>query len=149
MINLVQLEEQNKQLLEKFDSSRKEWNSKIKSVIELLNDITEYTKIEVLRLSYRHIAVDMISDLNVLIYRKRSEYDTFYKQLYINYKTNYSLKLTQIETDKFIVSDLCELQRQISLIENHIYYFREMIKTIDNIAFAIKNKISLIEETIK
>ena len=149
MINIQQIEDQNKLLLEKFTISRKEWSTKLDSIIKMLSDITKITELEVLRLSYRHMIVDTITDLNILIYKKQTEYSNYYKQLYINYKTNYNLKLNQSETDKFIESDLSEFKKQIYLIENHVYFFKECIKTVDNIAYAIKNKIQIIQETIK
>ena len=53
-----------------------------------------------------------------------------------------------IEKDKFVKADLSLSYRQVSLLESHLDFYRECIKTLDNSAFAIRNRIKLAEDDI-
>jgi hypothetical protein len=97
-------------------------------------------------LSYRHMLVDHITEIQALIYKKRSIYENKYKEKYIEYSTTGNLKLNGGEKDRFVKSDLSAIQRQISLLESHLDFYRECIRTLDNSAFAIRNRIKLAED---
>ena len=53
------------------------------------------------------------------------------------------VKLTNGEKHQFIKADLSTLRTQLDMLQSHIDYYYECIKTLDNMAFAIRNRISL------
>jgi prefoldin subunit 5 len=53
------------------------------------------------------------------------------------------MKLTGGEKERMIKADLGIVKRQISLLESHLEYYRECIKTLDNMGFAIQRRITV------
>ena len=136
-------------LKERFDIGRKEWNSKIDTLINMIKSISTIPDAQVLMLSYRHMIIDNISELNYLYYKLNMNYDKKYKEVFITYRTNYNLKLNGSETDKFSKIDLTELSYQIKIIETYLEYFKEVVRTLDNLGYAIKNRIHIEDDFIK
>ena len=140
---------QSKILKDKFDNGRKEWNIKIDILIKMIRSITDINEAQVLMLSYRHMITDNITELQYLYYKLNTNYDKLYKDYFIKYKTNFNLKLNGSETDKFTRTDLTDLTYQMEIVNVYLNYFKEVIKTLDNLGYAIKNRIQLEDNFIK
>ena len=52
----------------------------------------------------------------------------------------------KIEKHQFIKAELGSLRTQIDMLQSHVDYYQECIKTLDNLAFAIRNRIRLDDE---
>jgi len=137
MANIV--EELEKRTIE----SRVKWNNKILSLIKSIADIKGVPNAQIFMLSYRHQLVDKIADLRLNVFKINSLYDTTYKEKYIEYKSSYNLKLNAGETDKFVKSDLSNIKRQYEVLNSHIDFYSEVIKTLDNLGWAIKRRMDL------
>jgi hypothetical protein len=142
------IEEKIQELDTKLVSDREKWSTRILQLITTLKDMSSLAESQVSMLSYRHMLVDHITEIQALIYKKKSNYEAKYKEKYIEYSTTGNMKLTGGEKDRFVKSDLMPIQRQISLLESHLDFYRECIKTLDNSAFAIRNRIRLAEDDI-
>lgn len=142
-MNKIEQEEKNQVIEEKFTSNREEWGKKFHELIEMLRDVHKLTELNVYMLSYRHKIVDQISDLQNKLYKQNSLYENHFKNKYIEYTTGYNLKLSGAEKEKFIKADLSPLKRQGQMLESHIDFFKECVRTLDNLGFSIKNRMSL------
>ena len=105
-----------------------------------MNDLAEC---QVLMLSYRQILLDKITDFKTTKNKRNAAYDRYFKIQYREYSVNYDVKLTSGEKTAFIKADLSNLRTQMEMLQSHIDYYQECIKTCDNLAFAIRNRISL------
>ena len=105
-----------------------------------MNDLAEC---QVLMLSYRQILLDKITDFKTTKNKRNAAYDRYFKIQYREYSVNYDVKLTSGEKTAFIKADLSNLRTQMEVLQSHIDYYQECIKTCDNLAFAIRNRISL------
>ena len=99
-------------------------------------------------LSYRQILLENTSDLKTMIYKRNATWEKYYRTQYREYTLNYDVKLTSGEKHQFIKADLSALRTQIDMLQSHVDYYYECIKTLDNLAFAIRNRIRLDEEHI-
>mgnify|MGYP001500495280 CR=1 FL=1 len=142
---IKEIESKNQDAEKHFQKERDEWGEKIKNLVYMIRDVNELTEVSVLMLSYRHIIIDTIANLQQTLYRQKSTYENFFKNKYVEYTTNYDVKLNGGEKEKFIRSDLAFLQRRLDLIENQIDFFRECIRTLDNLGFSIRNRYRSIE----
>ena len=141
-------EDKIQELDEKLIADREKWSTRILALIKNLKEMDMLAESQVNMLSYRHMLVDHITEIQALIYKKKGVYEAKYKEKYIEYSTTGNMKLTGGEKDRFVKSDLMPVQRQISLLESHLDFYRECIKTLDNSAFAIRNRIRLAEDDI-
>ena len=142
------IEDKIQELDRKLISDREKWSSRILALITTLKEMSQLAESQVSMLSYRHMLVDHITEIQALIYKKKGAYEAKYKEKYIEYSTTGNMKLTGGEKDRFVKADLIPIQRQISLLESHLEFYRECIRTLDNSAFAIRNRIKLAEDDI-
>ncbi len=149
IINKTELEDANTQLEDRVNKSRASWNQKIISLIESIKDINKVAEAQIFMLSYRHQLTDKMAELKLSLYKVQSRYDFYFKQQYRYYRrsdSEYDLKLNGGETSKFVAADITLLRRQQKIIESHIEYYQEVVKTLDNLGFAIKRRMELSDE---
>ena len=99
-------------------------------------------------LSYRQILLDKVSEFKTIIYKRTGSLDKYYRTQYREYTLNYDIKLSSSEKNSFIKAELAALRTQINILESHVSYYQECIKTLDNMAFAIRNRIRLNDEEL-
>jgi gluconate kinase len=125
------------------ENERKDWSSKIQDLVGTIDKAHEIAKSQTLMLSYRHMIVDKIIELNILLGKKRANDANFKKMRYQHYKTNHDVRLQHNEIMEYIMSDMSLRIREASLIENQISYYKQAIETLDKMGFAIKNRVIL------
>ena len=137
----TQIKEANEELESRLANDRREWKDKIKDLISKIKNMSELSECQVRMLSYRQILLDKVSDFKTTIYKRNATYERYYKTQYREYSINYDVKLTNGEKHQFIKADLSSLKTQMEMLQSHIDYYYECIKTLDNMAFAIRNRI--------
>tara|TARA_R110002050_G_scaffold102413_1_gene210997 strand:- start:81 stop:530 length:450 start_codon:yes stop_codon:yes gene_type:complete len=133
----------NDELEARLAKDRNNWKSKIQDLVGLLKNMNDLAECQVLMLSYRQILLDKITDFKTTKNKRNAAYDRYFKIQYREYSVNYDVKLTSGEKTAFIKADLSNLRTQMEMLQSHIDYYQECIKTCDNLAFAIRNRISL------
>lgn len=131
------------QLDEFFGKQRQEWTVKIKDLAgRLKNEIKGLEEIMSLIVSYRQILVESLATLNNKVRSQKTLIDKQYKILWLEYY-KYDYKITDKQREKFIEADLSDERHILSLIEVQIGFIEGSIKTLDNMGFAIKNRIDM------
>lgn len=138
----------NEELETRLLNDRSDWRSKINELVFKMKNMNELSDCQIHMLSYRQILLDKISDFKNLIYKKNSNWDKYYKSKYREYTLEYDVKLTSGEKHQFIKADLSALKCQIDMLQSHIDYYQECIRTLDNLAFAIRNRIRLEDDQL-
>jgi len=142
----TQIKQANEELELRLAKDRTEWRDKIKDLISKIKNMNELSECQVRMLSYRQILLDKVSDFKTTIYKRNATWERYYKNQYREYSVNYDVKLTSGEKHQFIKADLSSLKTQMEMLQSHIDYYYECIKTLDNMAFAIRNRIRLDDE---
>ncbi len=137
-------EEKLKEFENKFEEDRTEWTDKIKELVGKLQYVEGLEMTMTYMLSYRQIIVDKISNLSVALKHIDGVFSKKYREKYIGYY-NYDIKLSYQEKQMMCNADLVSVLNKIELIKTQIEFYRESIKTLDNLGFAIKNRISITE----
>lgn len=147
-IDTTQVDNINVQLEEKLKSERKEWNEKLENLIRSIGYNNKLSEAQVYQLSYRQIIIEQIASYKVLLEKKQENLDSQLCSRFRDYTLLYDIKLSSSEKNQFSQSDLKSYKLQVKLIETQIQYFQECIKTLDNLGFAIKNRITIVQEEI-
>jgi len=142
------IKEANDELESRFLKDRTDWKNNIQNLVHKIKNVRELSDCQVDMLSYRQMLLDKIADLKNVIYKRNAAWEKYYKTQYREYTLNYDIKLTGGEKHQFIKADLGSLKNQIDILQTHVEYYLECIKTLDNMAFAIRNRIRLEEEQI-
>jgi gluconate kinase len=143
-----QIKSANDELETKLGKDRVEWKDKINNLVHKMKNMNELSDCQISMLSYRQILLDKTSDFKTMIYKRNATWEKYYRSQYREYTLNYDVKLTSGEKHQFIKADLSALKTQIDMLQSHVDYYYECIKTLDNLAFAIRNRIRLDEEHI-
>ena len=135
--------EANEELAKRLAKDRDDWKEKISHLVGLLKEVRNLSECQVNMLSYRQILLDKITDFKTTKQKRQGAYYRYYKIKYREYSIDYDVKLTSGEKVAFIKADLSHLRTQMEMLQSHMDYYQECIKTCDNLAFAIRNRISL------
>ncbi len=143
MENQTELDKLND--LEKFlEKQRSEWGDRIVDLISKIRDFDNLSEAQVTMLSYRHMIIDQIAKININLKKRESSYNIQYKNKFLEY-FNYDYKLNDKQKVNMVEADLSILDKQIGFLTSQIEYFKECIKTLDNVGWAIKNRLNINE----
>ena len=135
-------------LEERFKEERADWNNKIITLIESIKYTQKLAEAQITQLSYRQMLQDKLVEYRILHEKRQEVFDKQTVDRFREYKLSYDIKLSSSETQAFVQSDCKALKLQIKMIQTQIVYFEESIKTLDNLGFAIKNKIEIMSNQL-
>lgn len=138
----------NEILEERFKEERGDWNDKIIQLVETIKHTSKLSEAQVIQLSYRQMIQDKLAEYRILHEKRQEMLDKQSADRFREYKLSYDIKLSSSETQMFVQSDCKALKLQIKMIHTQIIYFEESIKTLDNIGYAIKNKIEIMSHQL-
>lgn len=135
----------NEALNSRFATEREDWTNRVRSLSERLKSIFDLAELLTDLYSQRQIAGDYIHELVALGSRMNRVYRERKKERYLFYSQNYDLRLDKDPKALFIDVDLAELVERRELLQNHLDYMRETLRSIDTICYGVKHRISLEE----
>lgn len=127
---------------EYLDAQRTEWTAKIKQLAEDLKHGNNLEEVSAYTLSYRQIMVEQLASIGTKIRSQKSTCDRLYKQKWIEYY-NYDYKLTDKQREKFLDADMADDKHMLELLETQKSFLEGSVKTLDNMGFAIKNRLDI------
>lgn len=131
-----------KQLDDYLSKQREDWTLKIKGLAEQLKlgnnleDVSAYT------LSYRQILVENLATMGNRVKSQKATIDIKYKNKWIEYYS-YDYKLTDKMREKFVEADIADDTQILELLQTQKGFIEGSIKTLDNMGFAIKNRLDM------
>ena len=140
-----QSENSSEKLNKRFEEEREQWKNTVSQMSERMRDI--YTVSELLTdlysqrqiaLEYSHTLMSHLIRLNKLLRSRKAE-------RWLHYTQNYDLRLDKDPKNLLVDVDLGPLIEQKEMVENHLNYMRETVKSIDTMCFGVKYRISLEE----
>lgn len=140
------IKQSNEELEQRLIKDRTDWKNKIVDLVAQIKIMRSLSDCQVNMLSYRQMLLDKMGELKNTIYKRNAAWERYYKIEYREYSISYDIKLTSGEKHQFIRADLSALKNQIEMLQGHIEYYQECIRTLDNMAFAIRNRIRLEDE---
>jgi len=125
---------------------RSSWVGRVEPLLLTMKDgIEELYEMQATALSYRHILGDEVNFYTTKLSKAIAEQKRIRKDKLINYTIKFQVKFNTSEKNICIDADTSEMERYIELLQMHIEFLRESVKTIDNLQFAVKNKIALLD----
>jgi len=140
---------------EKETASRKEINKKIvestiqwRAIIKKLSDrvrgdLKDIVDVQAEAISQRQIISEEVKTYAVKIHKLVTKVKILSKAKYEFYATSYQIKTSGAEKLKLIDYDLAEYQGFINELDEHVNFLRDTAKNLDNINYAVKNRIEL------
>lgn len=128
---------------------QQQWSNVILEMNNMMKKFADLTDLQMTIYSKRQNALDYYFNLLYQISAMSKEYKKQYAAKYNSYKVNSQIRYnSDTAINAQIASDLADVSYKLTLLENHSKYMQETIKTIDNLIYAISNRIR-IEELIQ
>ena len=128
---------------------QQQWSNVISEMNGMMKKFTDLPDLQMTIYSKRQNALDYYFNLLYQISAMSKEYKKQYAAKYNNYKVNSQIRYnSDTAINAQIASDLADVSYKLTLLENHSKYMQETIKTIDNLIYAISNRIR-IEELVQ
>ncbi|NND24129.1 MAG: hypothetical protein HKN86_05480 [Acidimicrobiia bacterium] len=127
---------------EKLSSQRASWSQNIKDLARSLRSINAMEETISGILSTRQTMVEQIAYLNTKIKEQKNNINSRWKEAYLRYY-EYDYKLGEKQKERFIENDLVQEHTKLSLLENQLDFMKESVKTLDNMGFAVRNRLAI------
>jgi chromosome segregation ATPase len=127
---------------ERLGKQRSEWSEKIRELAASLKYINGMEETIANVLSSRQQLVDQIAYINTKIRDQKAKLANRHREAYIRY-FEYDYKLGEKQKEKFMEADLADENTVLAHLENQLEFLRESVKTLDNMGFAIRNRLAL------
>jgi chromosome segregation ATPase len=137
-----QKEASSENYLERFERERKEWTSQIKDIAARFKKVEDLVEVQVDLYSQRQVAVDYMQQLNSLQARIKKGWLTEWKKIFDNL-SNVDIRYSEKERTKLADEKTGTTKLKIDIMQVHIEYFKETIKTLDNMIFGVKHRIEI------
>ena len=122
---------------------RTEWNVKMKEVVQHFSKIETISTSQVLMLSYRHEAVELMTKYKVSVHAKKSSNATFHSIRWGHYKRGTDQRYADTEIKLMVASDMALRDRMLNAIKSQIEFLADVVVTLDKLGYAISNRIEL------
>jgi hypothetical protein len=123
-------------------NQRQEWTAKIRELAKAFKNIDDLNEAMVTIPSYRQIIIEQIAQLNIKIKQQERKISKVYKESFIKYY-EYDYKLTDKQKESFLKADMSDDSMILSLLETQMDFYKESVKTLDNMSWAVRNKLQL------
>lgn len=150
-------------LTEEFEKEVTRWTKDIRDMSSKVSGHAEsINEAQSLALSYRQQLAETVSTYTRRLAKQSSKMKVLRRGKFVYYATGIlpngtrpdpetirrdqhiiSLKKTKSEMDLIISGDLSDNEHYMELLEQHIFFLRECIKTVDHCLYSIKNRIEL------
>lgn len=130
------------ELDKKLSLQRTNWSNKIKKLAHGLRSINQMEEVISEVLSTRQILIDNIAYISMKVKEQKATINSRYREAYIRYY-EYDYKLGEKQKERFIENDLRDDNMILAHLENQLDFLRESVKTLDNMGFAIRNRLAL------
>jgi len=129
-----------------FDGERAMWKEKISDLSQRMRDIRAVGEVQIELFSSRQQILEynfklgqILNKLNMKFRKDKADRLRFYS----NSTNSTQVRYGSNEKTPLIESDLSDLIGKTDLIDNHMSYLTETIKTIDHFLYGIKSRIQL------
>ena len=126
----------------KLGEQRDKWTKKITA---LANGIKTLSGMEIVIgdiLQTRQLLVEQLMYIQIKSKEQKKSLDIKWKETWIKYY-QYDYKLTDKVRSQFLEAELADDKMIHSLLENQIEFYRESVKTLDNMGFAVRNRLAI------
>ena len=135
----------NEQLHARFKKERDEWTTRVKEMSDRMRDIYSVADLQVDLYSYRQVAVEYTHTLMTHLSKVNHKFRAQKIERWEHYTRNYDLRMDKDPKELHIYVDIADINERREMLQNHLDFMRETVKSIDTMTFGIKYRIQLEE----
>ena len=128
-----------------FSTERTEWTERIRELAVRMRNIREIGEVQVELYSDRQKILEYAYKLGQILTKLNAKFRTDKRMKMVYYSEEHNTRYGANEKTSLIDGDLSELKRKIDIVDNHMSFMNETVKTVDHFLYGIKSRISLEE----
>jgi len=128
-----------------FNRERTEWTERIRELSVRMKNIREIAEVQVDLYSDRQKLLEYAYKLGQIVSRQNAKYRSDKRTKMVYYSEEHNVRYGSNEKTSLIEGDLSDLKKKIDIVDNHVSFVNETIKTVDHMLYGIKSRISLEE----
>ena len=126
-----------------FSTERSEWTERITQLSIRIRNIREISEVQVELYSDRQKLLEYTYKLGQILTRLNAKYRSDRKNRMIYYSEEHNTRYGANEKTTLLDGDLSEIKKRIEVVDNHMNFMNETVKTVDHFLFGIKTRIHL------
>lgn len=138
-------ENQEEKLEKDFSEERTTWTERIRELSVRMRNIREIGEVQVELYSDRQKLLEYAYKLGQILTKLNAKYRTEKKNKMKYYSEEHNTRYGSNEKTSLIDGDLSEIKRKIDVVDNHMSFMNETVKTVDHFLYGIKSRIALEE----
>ena len=129
--------------VERFEKERLEWTEELKNISARFKKIEDLVDVQVDLYSKRQLGVEYIYQLVTLHSRLKRSWVTEYKKEYDMLILNQDFRYSEKERMRMAEEKTYSSKLKLDILQSHIDFFRETLKTMDSMIFGIKHRMEI------
>lgn len=129
--------------VERFATERTEWTAEIKGIAARFKNVEDLVDVQVDLYSKRQQAVEYMHQLMVLQSRLKKAWVTEYKKAYDALGLEQDFRYSEKEKQRLADEKTSLSKLKLDVLQSHVDFFRETVKTIDNMVFGVKHRLEI------
>jgi hypothetical protein len=134
---------ENVSYVERFESERKDWTELIRGIAVRFKNVEDLVDVQVDLYSQRQQAVEYMQQLTVLQSKLKKSHLAEWKKAYEALTHNEDFRYNEKEKIKMADEKASGSKLKIDILQSHIDFFKETIKTVDTMTFGVKHRIEI------
>jgi hypothetical protein len=139
------MSDQQENFEDTFNRERTEWTERIRELSIRMKNIREIAEVQVDLYSDRQKLLEYAYKLGQIVSRQNAKFRSDKRTKMIYYSEEHNVRYGSNEKTSLIEGDLSDLKKKIDIVDNHVSFVNETIKTVDHMLYGIKSRISLEE----
>ena len=131
----------SQKLINKFHEEEQKWKEKIDNMSRVFSNFRKLEDIQVIIYSERQVLIEYRSKISTSKIKVEAKISKAKKEAYEIFKSSNLLLKTYNDIKIFIDAELADQVKHFKLLEMHVDYINETLRTLDGIIYGIKNKI--------
>jgi hypothetical protein len=141
----LELKNSRTELSNKANESVRYWDAILANLTVRVREVSlkDIVDVQTEGINYRQIVSGEVKTYSVKIHKLVQKMKVLQKSKFEFYSTSYQVKTNGTEKLRLIESDLSEIQCFINELDEHVNYLRDTSKNLENLNYAVKNRIEL------
>jgi len=139
------MSDQQENFEDTFTRERTEWTERIRELSIRMKNIREIAEVQVDLYSDRQKLLEYAYKLGQIVSKQNAKYRSDRRTKMVYYSEEHNVRYGSNEKTSLIEGDLSDLKKKIDIVDNHVSFVNETIKTVDHMLYGIKSRISLEE----
>ena len=135
--------EQQVSYVERFETERSEWTEKVRGIAARFRNVEDLIDVQVDLYSERQRGAEYMHELMVLQSKLKKAWVAEYQKVYNALVVDQDYRYSEKERQRIAEEKTSGAKLKLEILQSHVDFFRETVKTIDNMIFGVKHRLEI------